>query len=165
MGMDITVKILKWNRDLNIWEQVKLYTKEGNEFYIIDPYPFRNSELFSFLNDTTTNTLYQEEYNVPTMPIQINTLPEDLKEEIFKKEKDCFFGFKEINLSDLKLYLSYAPKIKYWDDFSGKDVYKDNPVKHFIEKIENYINLASFYKYKNLDFVPSDIKILFWFDN
>ena len=61
--MDITVvKILKWNRNLNVWEQITFYTKERNKFYIINPYPFWNNELLNSLN----NTLYQKEYNIPT---------------------------------------------------------------------------------------------------
>ena len=65
--MDITVvKILKWNKNLNVWEQIILYIKEGNKFYIVDPYPFWNSELFNSLNNIITNTLYQKKYDIPT---------------------------------------------------------------------------------------------------
>ena len=154
MGIDIHVYILKRNRETNTWEHIKLYHKEKNKFKLIDVYPFRNYELFSILNKKGEDNIYHAQ------PIEINTLPPHLKKEI--KDFECGYGFREINLADLKLYLRKVLKIRDWDyEDTDPNAWKDNPVKSFIERIEQYIDFADYY----WDIIPdSDIKIIYWFD-
>lgn len=155
MGADIHVKILE--RDNNTWKQVILYHKEKEKFKVIDVYPFRNYELFDILNG-------KEDDNYIAYPIKEDSLPIALKKEIEGyKNIIGYYGFKEINFADLKLYLYRFPKVRDYDyEENSPNAWKDNPVKYFIEKIEQYINFASPYG----DFVspPSDIRIIYWFD-
>lgn len=73
-----------------------------------------------------------------------------------------YYNFKEINLADLKLYLKERPKVQDYDD-EDPSALKDNPVKSFIERIEQYIDFADPFWDLN-EVSASDIKILYWFD-
>lgn len=155
MGADIHVKILERNN--NTWKQVTLYHKEKEEFKIVNVYPFRNYELFDILNG-------KEDDNYIAYPIREDSLPVTLKKEIEGyKNTVGYYGFKEINLADLKLYLYRSPKIRDYDyEENSPNAWKTNPVKYFIEKIEQYINFAS--QYGEFVSPPSDIRIIYWFD-
>ena len=157
MGTDINVRIVKKNRKTNLWEQIKLYRKEESEYKIVNPYPYRNSELFDILSEN-------EEDSFRCNHILINNLPTSLQEEITKCTNTVgYYGFYELTLADLKLYLYDTPKVRDYDygDDSPK-AWEDNPVKYFIECIENYIKFAD--PYYEFDCLDSDIRILYWFD-
>ena len=158
MGIDIHVRIIIKNRNKNIWEEVKLYYKENNDFKAVKVYPYRDYELFDILNHKTND------YFLKTQPILDVDLPETLKKEIEECRNSLgYYGFREINLADLKLYLHHKPKIRDWDyEEDEPNAMTDNPVKYFIEQIEQYISFASFI----YDFAPpSDVKIIYWFDH
>ena len=159
MGRDIHVRIVKKDRETNTWKHIKLYYKENRKFRVIDVYPFRNYELFDILNEKEEN---DELFFAP--PIITDDLPIALKNEIKAAKEDLgSYGFREINLADLKLYLHKVPKIR---DYDYKDddpkAWKDNPVKYFIEKIEQYIEFAV--PYWDSCCVDSDVRIIYWFD-
>ena len=157
MGRDIHVRIVKRDHNTNEWKHIKLYKKEKGKFKFINPYPYRNYELFDILDGTE-----DEEY----IPFKLNTknLPIALKSEIEKAINTLgYYDFKEINLADLKLYLKEVPKVRDWDyDEKDPQAFKDNPVKLFIEQIEYYLD---FYD-SDWDIMgsSSDIRILYWFD-
>ena len=157
MGTDIHIRILKKDSSTDKWKQIKLYRKNIDHIEIVKIYPYRNYELFDILNGN-------EEHSPDSYPIVLNHLPKNIYKEI-KSNKDSIgtFGFKEINLADLKLYLFKTPKVRDYDyDDNDSKAWKDNPVKYFIERIEQYINFAD---PDFLDFRPSsEIKILYWFD-
>lgn len=158
MGVDIHVRIIIKNRDKNIWEEAKLYYKKDNDFKAVDICPYRNYELFDILNHKENDDFLN------TQPIFDADLPETLKGEIVEYRNSLgYYGFREINLADLKLYLYCKPKIRDWDyEENDPKAMKDNPVKYFIEQIEQYISFASFM----YDFTPpSDIKIIYWFNH
>ena len=151
MGVDICVHILKRNSNINKWEEIAIYRKEKNSFNQIPPFDFRDYELFDILLRGEGEEHYQ------AYDIDKNILPEYLKDEI--DNADYCYGFKEINFAELKLYLEKYPKIIDWNNDITK-VWKDNPVKFFVEKIEQYIIFSD----ENYDFTPlSDYKILYWF--
>ena len=156
MGADIHIRIIKRDHDTDTWKQIKLYRKEKKKFKVIDPYPFRNSELFDILNE-------REDDNYQAYPISLAHLPVALKKEIEKyQETQGYYDFKEINLADLKLYLRQVPKVRNWDyDDDHPKAWKDNPVKYFIERIESYIDFTE----EDWAIPSSDIRILYWFDN
>lgn len=158
MGKDIHIRVIKRNRDTNNWEQIKLYRKEKRKFKLVDIYPFRNYELFSIINESE-----DEKYNA--YPISLTGLSDSLRQEIEKYQNTLgYYGFKEISLADLKLYLYRSPKVRDWDyEDNDTKAWKDNPVKYFVEKIEQYIDFAD--PYWDFDTSPSDIKILYWFDS
>ena len=159
MGRDIHVRIVKKDRETNTWKHVKLYHKEKRKFKVIDVYPFRNYELFDILDEKDEN---DEHFFAP--PIVTDNLPIALKNEIeTAKQSFGFYGFREINLADLKLYLNKVPKIRDYDyEDDDPKAWKDNPVKYFIEKIEQYIEFAV--PYWDFYSIDSDIHIIYWFD-
>lgn len=163
MGKDIHVKIVKRNRETNNWEQINLYCKnDKNEIKEVAFFPFRDSEIFDILqgrdNDCHLNPL----------PISLAGLSADLQKEITEDKEQGYFGFKEVTLADLKLYLERTPQIKDWDEYYEDEndprAWKTNPIKYFIERIEYFMEFAcdAFWKY---DCSNSDIKVLYWFDN
>lgn len=155
MGRDIHVKIVKLDQTTNKWKNVKLYSKKNRKFKIINPYSFRNYELFDILNG-------KEDDKYILSPIIISSLPLDLQQEIKKCKDTCgYYGFYEINLADLKLYLNKVPKIRDYDyEDDDPKAWKDNPVKFFIENIEYYIDFAEPY----WNGLYSNIRIIYWFD-
>lgn len=161
MGIDIHIHIIK-HKPNGGWESVKIYRKENEEFKVIDPYPRRNSELFSILSK-------EEDDDFPCSPICENDLPEDVLKELNEDREYCCFNFYEANLADIKLYLNNHSTVRDWDyngvdeeDFK-KNGWKDNPVKYLIERVISYLDMADYY----WDFEPiySNIKIVYWFDN
>ena len=140
MGRDIHVKILIKNEDK--WEEVLLYNKIRGKFEEIEVYPYRNYTLFDILNEKT-----DENYNI-ARPIVLEKLPKEVKKDIkiWQELYGCY-GFKEVNLADLKLYF------KENDD-------NLNPIKYFIERIDQYIDFAI----DPWNLRDSDVKILYWFD-
>ena len=157
MGTDIHVRILKRDSLTDKWTQIKLYRKNIDHIEVVKVFPFRNCELFDILRGN-------EEYSPNSYPIAFNLLPRLLYKEIKTYQNTIgFYGFKEINLADLELYLFKHPKIRDYDyEEDDLKAWKDNPIKNFIARIKQYIifNDENF-----LDFSPlSDIKILYWFD-
>ena len=159
MGRDIHVKIVKKDRETNTWKRIKLYYKEKRKFKVIDIYPFRNYELFDILNEKD-----ESDEHIFASSIVTDDLPIALKNEIETAKKSFgFYGFREINLADLKLYLHKVPKIRDYDyEENDPKAWKDNPVKYFIEKIEQYIDFAD--PYWDFYCIDSDIRIIYWFD-
>lgn len=154
MGRDMYVRIIEKDRKNNIWKQVKLYRKEKRKFRVVDVYPFRDHKLFDILDE-------DDEYCA--LPPQTADLPVALKNEIKSVEKTLgYYGLKEINLADLKLYLYKVPKIRDYDyEDSDPKAWIDNPVKNFIEAIERYIDFVD--PYYSFYHTNSDIRIIYWF--
>ena len=157
MGRDIHVRIIKKDRETGKWNQIKLYHKEKKKFKVVDIYPFRNYELFDILNENEDEKYHANKICTPDLPIA-------LKQEIEKlKNIAGYYGFKEINLADLKLYLYNNPKVRDYDyDTEDPKSFKDNPVKYFIERIEQYLDFSD--PYWDMDNSFSNIKIIYWFD-
>ena len=158
MGCDIHVRIVKKDRETNTWKYIKLYYKEKRKFKVVNIYPFRHYELFDILDEKEDDKYFASSIITDDLPIA-------LKNEI-KTAKESFgsYGFREINLADLKLYLHKVPKVRDYDyEEDDPKAWKDNPVKYFIEKIEQYIDFAATY----LDFyyIDSDIRIIYRFDS
>ena len=157
MGRDIHVRIVKRNRETDTWKQIRLYRKEKKKFKAIDIYPFRDCVLFDILNEKEDN-----KYNA--YPISLIHLPENLQQEITEcKNSLGYYGFKETTLADLKLYFQKVPKVRDWDyEDDDPNAWKDNPIKSFIERIEQYIDF--FDPFWDFHTSPADYKILYWFD-
>lgn len=137
MGKDIHVRLIQFNRETNEYELVKLYRKINNEFHSIPVYEGRDYSLFNQLEDA----------DFPSRAIYTTNLPEELRQELNECEKDTgCFGFREINLADLKLYYNNTKGIKF----------------SFIDTINTYISL---YNTEPWLYSPSDVRILYWFDN
>lgn len=160
MGADIHVNIIEKNHE-GKWKLVSLYAKENKKFKRIDPYPFRNAELFDILSGNEDETF-------PMTDIEENSLPVGLQNEIKRNKKAAgYYNFYEVNLADIKYYLIKHPKVRDYDyeakddeDFD-KNGWKPNPLNNFIEAIENYLNFVNPYR----DFQPASfVRIIYYFD-
>lgn len=159
MGRDIHMHLVKFNREKNEYEEVKLYRKsEDGTCYEIEVYPSRDYELFDILNGN------DDDY-FPCRSVHIENLPSSLVEEI-KKDKSAlgYYDFNEANLADIKIYLKEHPKVRDWDyhcEDENKEVWKDNPVKSLVKRIDYYVDFESKYYW---DYMDSDIRLIYWFD-
>lgn len=151
MGKDIHVAIAIRNTEKGYYDKVEIFSKKEDKYVFIKPYDIRNHELFKLLEE-----------DVPFNGLHTTFLEPSFAEEIEKEENivGCF-GFREINLADLKNYLMLNPTVPDYDNDETEELtYKTNPIKFFIEQIEYYIEFAG-YEFYSL----SDVYILYWFDN
>ncbi len=158
VGKDMHIRIVKLNKN-HVWEEVKLYKKENEEFKPIDLWPVRDYELFEILTDV----------DIPNKPIYMDDLPDDLKAEItdYSQGIGCY-DFYEINFADLMTYLLIHPKVRDLDyeakndkDFE-KNAWKPNPVKRLEKVVRSALDFYDWYW--GFDNWNSDVRILYWFD-
>lgn len=189
MGMDIHIRLTKYNKETNLFEELTLY-KPGEEYYydkegnkiITNPdfkkvriFDGRNSEMFYGMKDGNENDGYGY---FPWVPIKLNSLEPKLKKEIEdkmgkeQKEYTGYFDFYEITLADMKLYLNNHPKVadydadeKLWDEYfdkGGPKPEKTNLIQYLYEEICNYAFFADNWSW---GIEPlSAYKVLFYFD-
>lgn len=161
MGVDIHIFLCKLNYNKNKYEYIQLYKKnEKEEFEKVYPFEGRNSELFDILNSKDDNSF-------PSSCINEASLPIEIKEILDKDRKDYCYGFKEVNLADLKLYFNSHPTIPNYDADWPEDEpecpRKDSPLLWFIQGIETYIGFYDWtYGWYSH---ASDVRIIYWFDN
>ena len=147
MGKDIHVAIAIRNTETGHYDKVEIFNKNKVS---INPYDFRNPELFKILEE-----------DVPYNGLNTIFLESSFAKEILEIEDTMgFFGFREVNLADLKNYLILNPMVSDYTENGYEYIEKTSPLKFFIERIEYYIEFAG-YEY----YYPSDVYILYWFDN
>ena len=175
MGMDLTVRILKYNEETNFYEELKLFRQANKYDYSSDSglvkvevYPGRNSEMFEGMRDGDRIDGYGY---FPWTRIKLNSLEPELRKEIEELQNtEGYFDFKEISFAEMELYLLTHPTVvdydsDKWDDWKNTDPkpQMENPIKSNIyERILSYISLA---ENCYMDFTSfSDYKIIFYFD-
>ena len=149
----------KWNDEKNCYEEISLYKKPGRYasaedksrgFEKIDFWPWNGThEIFARLGTESKDPNYDPiagvHYGVPPMV-----------SETVKKEIDEFFdedGYRKkestvrwITLADLYVEKLTNPKVPDYDEEWGENinhkVYKDNPVKDVINRINTWISLG-----------------------
>lgn len=156
MGVDIHVKIIY--KDEYGWKPVSLfYQNEKNEMKEINPYPFRNHEVFSILSG-------KEEDYFPYTSIFKKDLPQSVLNEINVDKTLGCYDFHEVNLADLESYTLKHPMVKdydaEWED--DKPIYKTNPMIGFMNRMKSYVDFAI--PDWNWDHILSKVRILYWFD-
>lgn len=150
MGKDIHVVIAMRNTEIGHYDKVEIFNKKKDEYVSISPYNIRNHELFELL-----------ETDIPWNKLHTTFLEPSFAKEIQEiKNTIGYFNFKEINLADLRNYLMCNPTVLDYDNNGDEIIEKTSPLKFFIERIEYYIEFAGYEYYH-----PSDIYILYWFDN
>lgn len=151
MGRDIHVKILKKNKNLELWEPVVLYKKENGEFKEINFITYRDQDLFNIL-------LGDSDTFFPFSPLNEANIAEPLRKEIEKKRGIIgYYGFCEANLADVRIYLQENPKIK--SDYTEEEII--NPVEHLVDIVYKVLNIAQEY---DVPWYDSQIRIIYWFD-
>ncbi len=168
MGMDIHIKLFKYDNERNQFKKLTLYRwdyKDGKhkEVYI---FPGRNSEMFEGMKDGDES----DGYGIfPSFPIKLNSLFDPDREEIEKTMKTTgFFDFNEINLAEMALYCKEHPTVTDYDvEWHNEDPNfvkptKKNPICDLYEEICSY---ASFADNWDWDISPlSEYKIIYYFD-
>lgn len=151
MGKDIHVAIAIRNTETGYYDKVEIFKRKKDKYVFINPYDMRNHELFELLEE-----------DVPWNQLHVTFLEPSFTKEIQEiKNTMGYFNFREINLADLKNYLMLNPTVPDYDNDDTEELtYKTSPIKFFIEQIEYYIEFAGYEFYS-----PSDVYILYWFDN
>lgn len=167
MGVDIHLRLCKYDPADNLWHELKLYRKEKEKdeykkVYILEG---RDSEMFSaMLNEEKDN------YGLfPCANIPVLSLDEELVNELREAEKYCY-GFREILLSDMKYYLKDHPTVvdyeEDWSDWKPKPgdpkSKKINPIKYLFDSCCSYGEFAEGWSF-GIDPL-SRYKLLYWFD-
>ena len=164
MGVDIHLKLCKYNPEDNLWHELKLYRKEKDEYKKVYLYEGRNSEMFSaMLNEE------KDDYGLfPCANIPIPSLDEELVNELREAGKYCY-GFREILLSDMKYYLKDHPTVidydEDWSNWKAGDPKptKTNPIKYLFDSCCAYGEFAEGWSF-GIDPL-SRYKLLYWFDH
>ena len=167
MGVDIHVKVLKYNEEDNLYHELKLYTKEKDEYKKVYIYNGRNSEMF----DGLMNRNCEDGYGYfPASRVRLNSLEPTIRKEIEEAQNYCY-GFSETTVADMKNYLNEHPEVieydTHWDedDFNKpfeEKPHKTNPIKYLYDEICEYIRFADW----TFEFTDrlSEYKIIFYFD-
>ena len=169
MGIDIHVKICKYDEESNFYKEICLYrfSQILNKNIKIDPYNFRNYEMFEGMQDGDENDGYG---TFPWRPILLNSLEPNLREEM-QKEMDTagVYGFYEISFPAIENYLlKYPYVVDYdspeWELYDKGEMpkpVKENPIKRFYKICQSYADFAT----ENYITFESDFKLLIWFDH
>ena len=164
MGVDIHLKICKYDPADNLWHELKLYRKDKDEFKKVYLYEGRNSEMFAAMQNEE-----QDSYgHFPFASIPLLSLDEELRAEIEEAKEYCY-GFAEVLLSDIEYYLKDHPTVvDYdgdWEDWKRGDPKpeKTNPIKYLFDSCCAYGEFAEGWSF-GIDPL-SRYKLLYWFDN
>lgn len=156
MGVDIHLKLCKYDPEDNLWHELKLYRKEKNEYKKVYLYAGRDSEMFSAMSNEE-----KDNYGLfPCANIPLLSLDEELRKIVAEKGEYCY-GFREILLSDMKYYLKDHPTVVDYDEDWAKPT-KTNPIKYLFDSCCSYGEFAEGWSF-GIDPL-SRYKLLYWFD-
>lgn len=168
MGVDIHIKLFKYDNERNQFKKLTLYrwdykTGEYKEVYI---FPGRNSEMFDGMKEGDE----VDGYGVfPSSSIKLNSLFDPDREEIEEKmhTTGCY-DFNEINLAEMALYCKEHPTVTDYDvEWHDEDPNfvkptKKNPICDLYDEICQYGYFADNWDW---DFSSlSEYKVIYYFD-
>lgn len=169
MGMDIHVKLYKYDEDRNQFKKVTLYrwNEKKGEYQEVYIFPGRNSEMFDGMKNGDENDGYGY---FPTSPIRLNSFFDPDREELEKTmNTQGYFDFWEINLAEFALYCRNHPKVVNYDiewdeEQEGKFIKptKENPICNLFKEICSYGAFADEWEW---GFNPLSLyKVVIYFD-
>lgn len=163
MGVDIHLKLCKYDPEDNLWHELKLYRKEKDRYKEVYLFEGRNSEMFAAMQNEE-----QDSYGLfPCAEIPLLSLDEELKAKVEEAKEYCY-GFAEVSLSDMECYLYKHPTVvDYdgdWEDWKEGDPKpeKPNPIKSLFDSCCAYGEFAEGWHF-GID-PYSRYKLLYWFD-
>ena len=160
MGVDIHVRVIKYDEESRKWKDLPLFRSDKGDIKRVSPYEGRWGELFDILQG---KEYVDDTYvNFPSYSIDKGSLDKKLRKTIEQYEVFGCYGFAEINLVEMENYVLKHPKAYDHDaDWEEGVQYKENPVKDFFDRIINYIDFADW----TFDWARrSYYKIIFFFD-
>lgn len=173
MGMDLHIRIAKYNKETNLYDELVLYRPgetyhytETGEKVIDDPnyervliYDGRDSEMFSGMKEGDETDGYGD---FPWTPIALSSLEPKLRKNIEEYMGSTgFFDFYELTLADMKLYILDHPYVTDYDS-EEEEKKKVNPIVALFADICKYASLVDSW---NWNFTPlSNYKVIFYFD-
>lgn len=175
MGVDIHVRVTKYDEKTNLYREISLFVKRRPEekyhpgtpdFVRVDPYSGRNYEMFEGMKDGDDTDGFGF---FPWTGIKLNSYEEDFRNEIKEKMSSCgYYDFYEISLIEMENYLLKHPTVvdydsELWaicDTVPNPKPMKENPIKDLYDDIHNYIYFAEDGWVNSF----SDYKIVFYFD-
>ena len=102
-------------------------------------------------------------YSIPSSAIDFSSLESNFSKDIkYAEEEIGCYGFKEINLADLKIYCTSHPIEMAYDDNTGEEVPIENPLCDFLKAVERYIDVCELGNPSYSHW--SDYKIIYYFD-
>lgn len=173
MGMDMHVRLAKYNKETNLYDELVLYrpgetyhySKTGEKI-IDDPnyervliYDGRNSEMFIGMKNGDEEDGYGD---FPWTSIALSSLEPKFRKDIEEYMSSAgFFDFYELTLADMKLYTLDHPYVTdYNSEEEGKK--KVNPIVALFADICKYASLVDNWDW---NFTPlSNYKVIFYFD-
>lgn len=172
MGVDIHIRLLKYDENTNLYKEIALYRKSSSyekypndhpEMTKVSVYDGRDYEMFDGMKNGDDIDGYGY---FPWTGMKLNSYEEAFRNEMIEKQKTelGYFDFYEISLSLMKLYTIEHPKvIDYNYEYDEKNkVMKDNPIGNLYDRILSYIDFADedYFFFSTLD----DYKVVFYFD-
>ena len=170
MGVDITVRVFKYDDKENHYKELKLYrpgveyhyTEKGEkiidnpDFERVPVYDGRNSEMFDGMKDGDSVDGYGY---FPSSSIKLNALEESAREEIEKKMNTAgYYDFSEINLAEMRVYLLEHPTVVE----KGYKPQKENPIQDLFKSICAFCSFADNWDWS---FAPlSAYKVVYYFN-
>ena len=172
MGIDIHIRLLKYDENTNLYKEIALYRKSSLHEKHPDDYPEmmkvpvydgRDYEMFDGMKDGDDNNGYGY---FPWTGMKLNSYEEAFRNEMIEKQKTelGYFDFYEIPLAEMRVYVLENPKVVDYDsEYDEGDCrayrYKDNPIASLYSKIISYLSFAEPWGMEYL----SDYKVVFYF--
>ena len=169
MGQDIHVYLAKKSNSYDNEEEkfypVALFTKyKDGSYEYAEPYSLRNYELFSWLTDGTGRVDIDESDHPIGLCFEYNHLvPESIEKEWDEWSDGGAYGYNAVTLADIIDHYNMMDFKKYSEDAMLAS-YEVNDLKisvgNFIDTIKCYCSIEGAFYLK-----PSDILVIYWFDN
>lgn len=171
MGVDIHIRLLKYDENTNLYKEIALYRKSSlhekypedyPEMVKVPVYDGRDYEMFDGMKDGDDSDGYGY---FPWTGMKLNSYEEAFRNEMIEKQKTelGYFDFYEIPLAEMRVYVLENPKVVDYDvEYIDEEhkAYKDNPIASLYSKIISYLSFAEPWGMEYL----SDYKVVFYFD-
>lgn len=174
MGVDINIRLLKYNENTNLYKEIALYRKSSShekypndypEMVKVPVYDGRDYEMFDGMKDGDEI----DGYGIfPWCAMRLNSYEEDFRNEMIEKQSNRnlgYFDFYEISLAEMRIYTLEHPQVvdldAEYNDKSDSKAYKPNPIVALFERIISYISFAEPW---GMEDALSDYKVIFYFD-
>lgn len=178
MGVDMTVRVFKYDPSDNFYHEISLYVprdkynkyyydEKGNKHEYTDKYApvpvysGRNTEMFDGMKDGDEINGYGY---FPWRPVVLPSFEPEVRKELSELPNKYYYDVNEISLVGFECYIKTHPEVvdyeKDWGDNEDNSM-KENPLKDLFKDICSYITLADYHSWIS---TWEDYKVVFYFD-